>query len=172
MRPHPSCPRPLFLFRSPSWAEMLRERASAPDRTMDRDHRRFDRHTPVSIQMPDGLIEELSKDVFPSGLFGASLCSQAAETKEAHGAADKPVVQRLCGHMTHLGEPQSAAGVPALVPGGWADQPRLAGMDELLKKGLGKNRRSHERPCGCRLPRAAASPSGGPSRFSETTQVR
>ena len=42
---------------------MLRERASAPDRTMDRDHRRFDRHTPVSIQMPDGLIEELSKDM-------------------------------------------------------------------------------------------------------------
>ena len=65
MRPHPSCPRPLFLFRSPSWAEMLSERASAPDRTLDRDHRRFDRHTPVSIQMPDGLIEELSKDVFP-----------------------------------------------------------------------------------------------------------
>src|SRR5271165_3416825 len=65
MRPHPSYPRPLFLFRSPSWVEMLRERASAPDRTMDRDHYRFDRHAPVSIQMPDGLIEELSKDVFP-----------------------------------------------------------------------------------------------------------
>ena len=37
----------------------------APDRTMDRDHRRFDRHTAVSIQMLDGLLEELSKDVFP-----------------------------------------------------------------------------------------------------------
>ena len=36
---------------------------SAPDRTMDRDHRLFDRHTPVSIQMPDGLIEELPRDV-------------------------------------------------------------------------------------------------------------
>jgi len=35
--------------------------------------------------MPDSLIEELSKDV-SSGLFGVSLCSQAAETKEAHGA--------------------------------------------------------------------------------------
>ena len=63
MRPHPSCPRPLFLFRSPSWSEVLRERASAPDRTRDRDHCRFDRHAPVSIQMPDGLIEELSKDM-------------------------------------------------------------------------------------------------------------
>jgi hypothetical protein len=40
--------------------------------------------------------------------------------------------------MTHLGEPQSAAGVPALVPDHQADQPRLAGMGELLKKGLGK----------------------------------
>src|SRR5271166_341989 len=63
MRPHPSYPHPLFLFRSPLWVEMLRERASAPDRTMDRDHCRFDRHAPVSIQMPDGLIEELSKDM-------------------------------------------------------------------------------------------------------------
>ena len=65
MRPHPSYPRPLFLFRSPSWSEMLREMASAPDRTLVRDHYLFDRHTPVSIQMLDGLIEELSKDVFP-----------------------------------------------------------------------------------------------------------
>ena len=44
---------------------MLTERALAPDRTLVRDHRRFDRHTPVSIEMPDSLIEELSKDVFP-----------------------------------------------------------------------------------------------------------
>jgi len=36
--------------------------------------------------------------------------------------------------MTHLEEPQSAAGIPALVPGGWADQPRLAGMGALLKE--------------------------------------
>ena len=35
MKPHPSCPRPLFLIRLPSWAEMLTERASAPDRTLD-----------------------------------------------------------------------------------------------------------------------------------------
>ena len=65
MRPRPICPRPLFLIRLPCWAEMLTERASAPHRTMDRDHCRFDRHTPVSIEMPDSLIEELSKDVFP-----------------------------------------------------------------------------------------------------------
>src|SRR5271166_1335347 len=63
MRPHPSYPRPLFLFRSPSWVELLWERASAPDCTLVRDHCRFDRHAPVSIQMPDGLIEELSKDM-------------------------------------------------------------------------------------------------------------
>ena len=137
MRPHPSCPRPLFLFRSPSWVEMLRERASAPDRTMDRDHRRFDRHTPVSIQMPDSLIEQLSKDV--------SLLASLV----LHSARKQPRPRRLrrcrqtdrstaLWHMTHLGEPQSAAGVPALVPGDRADQPRLAGMDGLLKKGLGK----------------------------------
>src|SRR5271157_6114858 len=36
---------------------------------MDRDHRRFDRHAPVSIQMPYGLIEELSKDVSPLASF-------------------------------------------------------------------------------------------------------
>ena len=65
MRLHPSCPRPLFLFRSPSWAEIQRERELAPDRTMNRDHCRFDRHAPVSIQMPDSLIEQLSKDVSP-----------------------------------------------------------------------------------------------------------
>ena len=52
-----------------------------------------------------------------SGLFGASLCSQAAETEEAHGGADKPVVQRRLWEMTQLGEPQSAAGDSCLVPG-------------------------------------------------------
>ena len=36
--------------------------------------------------------------------------------------------------MTHLGEPQSAAGVPALVPDHRADQPRLAGMVALLSQ--------------------------------------
>ena len=30
--------------------------------SLDRDHRRFDRQPPISIQMLDGLIEELSKD--------------------------------------------------------------------------------------------------------------
>ena len=34
--------------------------------------------------------------------------------------------------MTYLGEPQSAAGVPALVPDHQADQPRLAGMVVLI----------------------------------------
>ena len=36
--------------------------------------------------------------------------------------------------MTHLGEPQSAAGVPALVPDHRADQPRLAGMVVLRRQ--------------------------------------
>src|SRR5271157_187062 len=30
---------------------------------MDRGHRRFESHTPVSIEMPDNLIEELPRDV-------------------------------------------------------------------------------------------------------------
>ena len=90
MRPHPSCPCYLFLFRSPSWAEVLRERASAPDRTMDRDHRRFDRHTAVSIQMLDGLLEELSKDVFPL----ASLV--------LHSARKLPRPRRLTAVLTSL----------------------------------------------------------------------
>ncbi len=112
---------------------MLRERASAPDRTMDRDHCRFDRHAPVSIQMPDSLIEQLSKDVSPL----ASLV--------LHSARKQPRPRRLrrCREtggptavrdMTHLGEPQSAAGIPALVPGGWTDQPWLAEMDARLRQ--------------------------------------
>ncbi len=32
---------------------------------MDRDNRRFERHSSVSIQMPDGLLEKLSKNLFP-----------------------------------------------------------------------------------------------------------
>ena len=35
-------------------------------------------------------------------------------------------------HLTHLAQPQSAAGVPVLVPDDRADQPWLAGMDALL----------------------------------------
>ena len=34
--------------------------------------------------------------------------------------------------MTYLGEPQSAAGVPALVPGSWPDQSWAACMDAHL----------------------------------------
>ena len=34
--------------------------------------------------------------------------------------------------MTHLGEPQSAAGLATSVPGRRTDQPRLAGMGALL----------------------------------------
>ena len=34
--------------------------------------------------------------------------------------------------MTHLGEPQSAAGDSSLVPGSWDDQPLLVGMGALL----------------------------------------
>ena len=34
--------------------------------------------------------------------------------------------------MTHLGDPQSAAGDSSLVPGRRTDQPRLAGMGALL----------------------------------------
>jgi len=37
-------------------------------------------------------------------------------------------------HLTHLAEPQSAAGDSSLVPGGWADQPCLAGMDARLRQ--------------------------------------
>ena len=37
-------------------------------------------------------------------------------------------------HLTHLAEPQSAAGDSSLVPGGWADQPRLAGMVVLRRQ--------------------------------------
>ena len=86
---------------------------------------------PVSIQMPDSLIEELSKDV--SRLASLVL----------HSARKQPRPRRLTAvlktggstalrDMTHLGEPQSAAGDSSLVPGGRADQPRLAGMDALL----------------------------------------
>jgi len=126
MRPHPSCPRPVFLIRSPSWVEMLRERASAPDRTLVRDHCRFDRHTPVSIQMPDSLIEELPKEVFPLASF------------VLHSAGTQPRPERLgrcwqtVRHLTHLGEPQSAVGVPIVLPEHRTDQPRLAGMELLL----------------------------------------
>ena len=89
MRPHPSCPRSLFLFRSPSWSEVLRERASAPDRTLDRDHYRFDRHAPVSIQMLDGLIEELSKDEFsPASLV-------------LHSARKQPRPRRITALLTN-----------------------------------------------------------------------
>ncbi len=35
-------------------------------------------------------------------------------------------------NLTHLGEPQSAAGIPVLVAGPRAVQPRLAGMVALL----------------------------------------
>src|SRR5271157_890987 len=79
---------------------MLWERVSAPDRTMDRDHR-LD---------PDGLRpnRRTLKGRVSSGLFRASLCWQAAETKEAHGGAGK------LWDMNHLGEPQSAAGIPVL----------------------------------------------------------
>ena len=37
-------------------------------------------------------------------------------------------------HLTHLAEPQSAAGDSSLVPGGWDDEPRLAGMDARLRQ--------------------------------------
>ena len=88
---------------------------------------------PVSIEMPDSLIEELPRDV--SRL--ASLVLHSA------GKQPRPRRLRRCRqtggptavrHMTHLGEPQSAAGVPALVPDHRADQPRLARMGALLKE--------------------------------------
>jgi len=111
---------------------MLRERASAPDRTMDRDHRRFENHTPVSIQMLDGLLEKLSKEVFPL----ASCFTLLASSRDQGGSrrcrqTGGPTAVR---HLTHLGEPQSAAGVPALVSDHRADQPWLAGMVVLRRQ--------------------------------------
>src|SRR5208337_3194341 len=81
--------------------------------------------------MLDGLIEELPTDV--SRLVSFVL----------HSAGKRPRPRRLrrcrqtggptaVRHLTHLREPQSAAGIPALVPDHQADQPRLAGMDVLL----------------------------------------
>jgi len=103
---------------------MLRERASAPDRTMDRDHRRFENHTPVSIQMLDGLLEKLSKEVFP--LASCFILIASSRDQRGSGGAGK------LWDLNHLEEPQSAAGVPALVSDHRADQPRLAFMDVLL----------------------------------------
>ena len=51
---------------------------------------------PVSIKMPDSLIEELPRDVSRLASWCFTLL-EAAETKEAHGGFDEPVVQRLCG---------------------------------------------------------------------------
>ena len=48
------------------------------------------------------------------------------------GGSDKPFTQTALRDMTHLGEPQSAAGIPTLVPGHRAVQPRLAGVDAPL----------------------------------------
>src|SRR5271157_1174522 len=56
---------------------------------MDRDHRRFDRHTPVSIEMPDSLIEELPRDV--SRLASLVL----------HSAGKRPRPRRLTAVLTN-----------------------------------------------------------------------
>src|SRR5208283_5470627 len=53
---------------------------SIVNRRLDPDARRSTRRT--SRRTPKGRV--------PTGLFGASLCWQAAETKEAHGGADEP----------------------------------------------------------------------------------
>ena len=81
----------------------------------------------VSIQMPDGLIEELSKDV--SSLASLVLHSARKQpTKEEQGACRQTGGSTYLWHLTHLGEPQSAAGVPAFVPWCRNDQPRLVAL--------------------------------------------
>jgi len=103
-----------------------------------------------------------------SRLFGASLCSQAAETEEAHGGADKPVVQRRLWEMTQLGEPQSAAGDSCLVPGDyWCQfffvEKELAPITLYTRKGkYGSEEAPGERSPGATRPgtRPSTSPSG------------
>jgi hypothetical protein len=49
------------------------------------------RHTPVSVQMPDGLVEELTDDVSPLVSVVLYLCSQAAEIQDGRGGKRVPV---------------------------------------------------------------------------------
>ena len=90
---------------------------------------------PVSIEMPDSLIEELPRDV--SRL--ASLVLHSARKQP------RPRKLRRCRQtggstamrdMTYLGEPQCAAGDSSLVPGGWADQPCLDGCSSRSNNNL------------------------------------
>ena len=48
------------------------------------------RHTPVSVQMPDGLVEELTDDVSPLVSLVLYLCSQAAEIRAGGGGDRRP----------------------------------------------------------------------------------
>jgi hypothetical protein len=48
------------------------------------------RHTPVSVQMPYGLAEELADDVSPLVSLVVYLCSQAAEVRAAGGGDRRP----------------------------------------------------------------------------------
>ena len=48
------------------------------------------RHTPVSVQMPDGLVEELTDDVSPLVSLVLYLCSQAAEVRVGGGGVQRP----------------------------------------------------------------------------------
>jgi hypothetical protein len=48
------------------------------------------RHTPVSVQMPDGLAGELTDDVSPLVSLVLYLCSQAAEIRAAGGGDRRP----------------------------------------------------------------------------------
>jgi len=89
--------------------------------------------TAVSIQMTDDLLEELSKDVSPlaSLVFHSARKLPRPRRIRRRWQAGGSTTMR---DMTHLEEPQSAAGIPALVPGGWTDQPWLAEMDARLRQ--------------------------------------
>ena len=50
------------------------------------------------------------------------------------GGADKPFAQRLCGHLTHLGEPQFAAGLSTSLPWHRSRRTWLARMGAVLRE--------------------------------------
>jgi hypothetical protein len=130
MTPHPSCPRHLFLYHASREPRFYERRCRHPTA-------RWTVTTVwavVSLLLDPGARRPTRKTLkgrVPSGFFGSSLCSQPAETKQAHGGADTRE-NRSLRLVRYQGEPQSAAGLPTLVPGHRTDHLRLAGMYALL----------------------------------------
>ena len=89
--------------------------------------------TAVSIEMPDSLIEELRRDV---SRLASLVLHSARKLPRPRRLTALPINRSFNGLVGH--DPPGRAAVcgwdSSLVPGGWADQPCLAGMDARLRR--------------------------------------